>query len=156
MKNSSKNKLGYIVSLLIVVASLVVTILDWTMPLNLFIHPLLNFLLFVFAGLGLYVFVLGFAKKSPAYFFLSAILLDLSFLYVLISYSVEWYICLVCVIVLPVIVMLLSLIVNGNKTEDIALNDNDDYKNYQDRKAEEEAKKSTEEKEELPEIKSFK
>ena len=59
-------------------------------------------------------------------------------------------------IVLPVIVMLLSLIVNGNKTEDIALNDNDDYKNYQERKAEEEAKKLNEEKEELPEIKSFK
>ena len=44
---------------------------------------------------------------------------------------------------------------NGSQTENVALNNSPEYKTYEERKAEEENAK-TEEKEELPEIKSFK
>ncbi|MBE7087489.1 MAG: hypothetical protein E7369_04225 [Clostridiales bacterium] len=156
MGNSKKNRLVYVIALCILVLSLAMTIIDWAVPLNLWIHPLLNFVFFIFCGFGVFSFVLGFIKKSPWYFFLSAGLLALSVLYVLISYKMVWYVTLLIVVCVPAIIALLSLIVNGNKTEDIALNKSDDYKTYEERKAFKEAAEKEEPQEELPEIKSFK
>ena len=51
-----------------------------------------------------------------------------------------------------VVTLIFSLIIAGNKTEDIALNKSSDYKNYKERKL----PKSQSQEEKLPELKSFK
>jgi protein-S-isoprenylcysteine O-methyltransferase Ste14 len=94
---------------------------------------------------------LAFLKKSPWYFFLSAILFGLSALYLLLSLVKPWWISIIVLLVLFGIFAVLSYIRCGNKTEDIALNKSEDYKNYKDRKNED-----LEEKEEIPQLKSFK
>ena len=154
MKRLGKNIHLYITSLCIVLASLVVMILDYAIPLNLWFHPALNFLFCVFTGFGVFCIVLGITKKMPWYFFLSSGQLVLSLIYLLIFYKVEAFIIVISAVVLCVVICLSSLIVCGNKTEEIALNNSDDYKNYKERKAENNAVITEEEK--LPEIKSFK
>ena len=67
-----------------------------------------------------------------------------------------WWVALVILVVTVMIFPVISIIVCGNKTEDIALNKSEDYKNYEQRKAEKEAEEAAKEPEPLPEIKSFK
>lgn len=156
MKKFGKNTLLYVISLCVFVVALVVAIVDFAVPLNLWIHPLLNFLFFIALGFGIMCVALGFMKKSPWYFFLSSVLLAISLVYILISYKVVWYIVLISAVALLLVIMSLSFIIAGNQTEDIALNKSEDYKNYEQRKAEKEQAAAIEEKEELPQIKSFK
>lgn len=156
MKKLGKNTLLYIISICIFVVALVMAIVDFAVPLNLWIHPLLNFLFFIALGFGIMCFALGFIKKSPWYFFLSAMLLAISLVYVLIGFKVVWYIVVISVVALLLVIMSLSFITAGNKTEDIALNKSEDYKNYEQRKAEKEQAVAVQEQEELPQIKSFK
>lgn len=158
MKITKKQLVITLLSILICVVALTFTILDATGTITLWSylwHPAFTFLLFAFAGFGIICIVLGVSKKSPWFYFLSAILLGLALFGILIHY-LAWWICLIAIIVLWIISALLSFISTGNKTESIALNDKPDYKNYKERR--EEKLKAEQEKgeEELPEIKSFK
>ncbi len=143
-------------SILILVISLAVMIADFVVPLNFWTHPILNFLFCVFVGYGLYFIVLGIAKKSAWYLFISDVTLGLAILYALLQYTayLPWWISVIIVIVFMFILAFVSIMVAGYKSEDIAKNKSADYKNYEQRKAE----KSMEEHviEEIPQIKSFK
>lgn len=142
-------------SIVILIASLTVMLLDIFIPLKLWTHPVLNLLFCMFIGFGVLSLTLAIKSKSPWYFFLSAILLGLSIFYVLMQY-VKWWIALIVLVLMLVIVAIVSVIIAGNKTEDIALNKSKDYKDYEQRREEKLAKEKEERPVELPEIKSFK
>lgn len=146
-----QNKIFLIVSLLILVCSLAFLLLNQFTFKDFLVHPILNFLLFNAVCFGVLAIVLAIKGKSPWYFFLSGILFGLSVLYVLLDQVDPWWIALITLFVLFGVFALLSYIVCGNKTEDIALNKSDDYKNYKERE-----KEKVEEKEEIPVLKSFK
>lgn len=146
-----QNKIFLIVSVLILVCSLAFLLLNQFTFKDFLVHPILNFLLFNAVCFGVLDIVLAIKGKSPWYFFLSGILFGLSVLYVLLDQVDPWWIALITLFVLFGVFALLSYIVCGNKTEDIALNKSDDYKNYKER-----GKEKVEEKEEIPVLKSFK
>lgn len=156
MKSKKKLLLG-VSAICILVLSLVFALLDALIPLNIWTHPVLNFLFGIFAGSGIVTLFLAFKNKSPWFFFVSAILLGFALFYVLIQY-VPWWICLIIVFADWGIFAVTSYMVAGNQTENIALNKSPDYKTFEERKAEEQAKAANEEKTEkpLPKIKSFK
>ena len=153
MKTSKRVFLG-VIAIVIVSAALVFALLDALIPLNIWTHPVLNFLFAICAGFGIMALAFGFKKSSPWYFFLSSILLGLAFFYVLMQY-VLWWICLIIVVVVWTIFGIVSFMSAGNQTEDIALNKSPDYKTFEQRKAEK-ANQEPEGKKELPKIKSFK
>ena len=132
-------------------------IVDWAVPLKVWTHPILNFLFGLALGFGIISLTLACIRRSPWYFFLCAILLGLALFYVTVQYVV-WWLCLVIILVLMAVTIITSLMVAGNKTEEIALNKSPDYKSFEQRKAEEKEKEAKEEKQEkpLPQIKSFK
>lgn len=144
-----------VVSILILLAAICVLLCDIFVPLNLWTHPILNFLFCIFVGFGTLSIVLAFGKRSSWYFFIGGILLALSLLYVLCQY-IKFWIALIIVAVLLVIMCVVSFLNGSNKTENIALNERDDYKNYEQRKAEKEAAEKNEQQSQIPEIKSFK
>lgn len=155
MKKLKSRTISAIISVFILLASLTVMLLDIFVPWRFWTHPILNFLFCLFAGFGVLNFVLAIMKKSPAYFFLSALLICPASFYVTMQYII-WWVALVILVVTVMIFPVISIIVCGNKTEDIALNKSEDYKNYEQRKAEKEAEEAAKEPEPLPEIKSFK
>ena len=154
---TKKNLLLGILSICIFVLSLTFAIIDWAVPLKVWTHPILNFLFALCIGFGIMSFALACVKRSPWYFFLSAILIGLAALYVTLQYIV-WWLCLIIIIVFMAVTSITSIMVAGNKTEEIALNKSPDYKTFEQRKAEEKEKEASEEKIEkpLPQIKSFK
>ena len=156
MKSKKSIVLG-ILSVCIIAVALIFTLLDALIPLNVWTHPVLNFLFCICLGFGIMVLSLAFIKQSTWFFFVSAILFGLSFFYVLIQY-IPWWLCLIIVIALWVLFAIMSVMVAGNMTESISLNKSPDYKTFDERKAEEKAKEAETEKPEkpLPEIKSFK
>lgn len=143
-----------IISVAILVCSLVVMLCDLLIPLSFWTHPVLNFLFCMALGFGVMALVVGVKEKAPWQFLVSACLLGLSLFYLLIQY-LEWWVCLIICLVFVIIVSLLSTMRSGNKTEDIALNETKDYKNYQQRR-EEKIEEESKTVEELPQIKSFK
>lgn len=155
MKNNKKRLITGIISIIILLVSLTITLCDALIPLDIWIHPALTFFFCLFVGFGALCLGFGFAKKSVWYFFLSAVLLGLAFAYAMSQY-VEWWIGVIIVGVVWAIFGTLSIISNGNRTEDIALNKSADYKNYEQRKAEKEEAEKNAEPQELPKIKSFK
>ncbi len=157
MKISKKQKIVSVFSILIILISLAVMLCDFLIPLNFWTFPLLNFLFCLFVGFGLLGLGLGFVNRSPWYFFISSTLLGLALFYAIIQYVI-WWICIVIFFVLLAVVAIVSFMTAGNKTEDVALNKSPEYKNYEQRRAEklEAEAKAEQEKEELPEIKSFK
>lgn len=153
---SKKSLVKGLISITILLLSLIFTLIDALVPLKIWTHPILNFLFCNFIGFGIFTLVLGFKKGSVWFFFLSSILLGLAFFYALVQY-VAWWLCLLIVSVVWIIFAILSFMSNGSKTEDISLNKDENYKTFEQRKAEEKEKESSEKtKEELPEIKSFK
>lgn len=154
---SKKNLLSGIVAVCILVLSLVFTLLDALIPLNIWTHPALNFLFCIFLGFGVMTLVFAFKKESAWFFFLSAVLLGLAFFYVLMQY-ILWWIALIVLVVVLVIFAVVSFIVAGSQTENIALNKSSEYKTFEERKAEEIERLKNEENTEkpLPQIKSFK
>jgi hypothetical protein len=148
MKKLSNNVLYGIISLCITLASLVLFVLDWAVPLNIWIHPVLTLLFALFLGFGLFCVILGISKKSSWFMFLSTILLSLALFYVLIQY-ITWWVCLIIVVFYAICSSIMSVIVCGNKTEMV---DTDEIiKN-----GERVAPAVEETKEELPKLKSFK
>ena len=157
MKKIGKNKAFLLVSIAILAVSLVVTLCDALVPLEIWVHPILTFLFCLFVGFGVALVILAFIARSPFYFFLSAGLLGFALFYVLVNYM-EWWIGLIALLVTWGVFACLSFLVNGNRTEDIALNKSENYKDYKTRKAERETAeaKESESQKELPEIKTFK
>lgn len=139
------------ISLCILVLSTAFLLVNEFVFKDFLVHPILNFLVFNALSFGALCIVLAFLKKSPWYFFLSAILFTLFALYLLLVLVDPWWISIIAVFVLFGVFTALSYMRCGNKTEDIALNKSDDYKNYKERE-----KEKVEEKEEIPELKSFK
>ncbi len=142
-----------VISIVILLVSLAVMIIDFAVPtVNIFIHPVLTFLMCLCIGFGILHLCLGVVNKSAFYTFLGAIWLGLAIFYVLIC-LLNWWIALISVVVFWLIMGSLNTIINGNSADDSAMNkDGDDYKTYQERKEE-----VTEENgKEVPELKSFK
>ena len=155
MKKPINSTLNYVVLIIIFLISLTITLCDALISgFDLWVHPILNFLFFVASLLGLFVLVKGVINKSPWQFFLSCGLLSLALLYVLIQYVFIW-LAIVIVVVFASVMALLSLAICGNKTENIALNKDPEYKDYKTRMAEKKAQEDNEDKEEVK-IKFFK
>ena len=154
MKLSKNGIIVSVVSIVILLVSLVLTLLDVFVPLDLWTHPILTFLFCIFSGFGLLCLVLGYSKKTAWYVFLGAILFSLAVLYVLLHYVFVWLAILICVVMVAIL-SVCNLIRSGSKTE-FALNESESYQDYKQRKAEKKALQEQEAKEELPEIKSFK
>ena len=154
---SKKNLFLGVSALTILTLSLVFALLDALVPLNIWTHPVLNFLFALCVGFGIMTLVMAFIKKSAWFFFVSAVLLSIALFYALIHY-ITWWILLIILVVFLAIIAVVSVMTAGNQTEDIAINKSKDYKNYEQRKAEEKEHQKDAEKEEkpLPEIKSFK
>ena len=154
---TKRNLILPVLSICVLTAALAFALIDALVPLDLWTHPLLNFLFCNAVGFGIIAIYLAFTKSAPWYFFVSAVLLGLALLYVLAQYLI-WWICLLIVVVVWAIVGIISFMKAGNQTEDIALNKSPNYKTFEQRKAEEAAKKAEDAKtaKPLPEIKSFK
>lgn len=156
MKLTRKQKIFAVLSIAIVSVALLIMLLDWIIPLKLWVHPLLTFLLVCFAGFGLLSYFIAFIKRSPAFFFLGAFLLGLALVYVLICVGLKWYFSLIALAVLWITTIIIDyLIVGGFKTEFVE-NSSPDYKDYKTRISEKEEVNKNKETEELPKIKSFK
>ncbi len=155
MKISKKQVFIGIISIIIFLSALILCILDWALPLNIYVHPTLTFLLVIFGGFGLMAFIFAVCKKSPWFFFCSALLLGPALLYIIINY-LEWWIAMLSMVVFWIICVVLSVTICGNKTEAVAENASPDYKDYKQRKQEKEEKEAAIEEQPLPEIKSFK
>ncbi len=154
MKITKKQLTISVVSVAILLISLVIMFLDIFVPLNLWTHPALTFLLCMTTCFGVLLLVLGFKDSFAWYCFVGAILLSFAVFYVTVQY-LTWWICLIVVFVLLCVAGILCFVRSGSKTE-FALNNDPEYKNYKKRKAEKEITDANKGPEELPEIKSFK
>ena len=137
MKITKKQLSVAIVSILILVGALTFLLCDLLIPLHLWTHPILNFLLVLFLGFGITCLVLAIFNRQPWYFFISSGLLALSLFYIVVQYIYFW-VALIIAVVFIAIMVIICFIFNGNKTENISLNKRSDYKDYFQRKAEEE------------------
>jgi len=155
MRKPKNQVLLSIISILIITVAIAVMICDWAVPLNIFMHPVLTFFMIVFGGFGILCYALGGVKKSSGFFLAGAFQIGLVIIYVLICVRVYWYIALIVMLSFWTITGIVTFLVCGNKTEEIALNKSSNYKDYKQRNAEQQKDDNTE-KEELPEIKSFK
>ncbi len=152
---TSKNKIVIsVISIAILLLSLTVILLDVLVPLNFWTHPILNFLFSLFLGFGVLALTLGMINKSPWFTFVGAILFGLSAFYALIQY-IFWWLSLVIVFAMWSILAITNFMRCGSKTE-FAINNEQNYKNYEQRNKEKEKAETTKEPEDLPEIKSFK
>ena len=153
---SKTKKIVYtITSSLIVLFALAFCILDWKLKIDFGYHPILSFLFVIFAGFGIVVLVLAFQAKSPWFFFTSAIMVGLSVFYVMFYYTRYW-VAIIVTVGIWALFAILSIVICGNTTENIALNKSPDYKDYKQRRAEKLEAEANKPEEELPEIKSFK
>lgn len=155
----SKQKVAILVSCAVMLLGVVLTVLRWQIEgfLPFFSHPIWALFLVVTLGLGVMYTVFAFLSKTPVNFFIAGICLAAALAYILGEASLDWWLVLIIVVVLLIIVSMLSIFVNDNKTESSALNEQPDYKNYQERNQEREEKEKVEQENTvLPEIKSFK
>ena len=151
----SKRLVLGLVSIAIILISLAIMLMDIFVPLSFWTHPILNFAFCLFVGFGTLTFVLAVKEKSPWYFFLAAFLLGLALFYLLMQY-VKWWVALIVLVCVLSVFGILSVIIAGNKTEDMALNKSSDYKDYKQRREEKLQEENLAPTEELPKIKSFK
>ena len=157
MTAKNSQKIYLIIALISVILSVAFMVVNYLVFPLFLVHPVLNAIALLSLILSITSFVVAIKNKAPVYFMLGGFLLSLVTLYLLLALVIElWWIAVVCTVAVLVVTMLLSYIVAGNKTEDIALNKSPEYKNYEQRKAEKEALEKGKEPEELPEIKSFK
>ena len=120
-------------------------------------HPALNAVALLSLLFAIVSYVKAFSAKAPVYFMLGGILLSLVVLYLLLSLFIKfWWVAILVTAALLMITALVSYIIAGNKTEQIALNKSPEYKNYEERMKEKYEQAEKEDKKELPEIKSFK
>lgn len=146
-----KNLLTAFLSIAIIIISLSFFIVNVVKPLDIWTHPILNFLVLLFLGFGLMFTIKGFLSKSSITILFGSILLSLAIFYITIQY-LAWYVALISSVCYALCISIISNTLYGNKN-DYADNDSLDYKNYLERKTEESNK---EDQEDLPKIKSFK
>ena len=146
-----KNFLTAFLSIAIIIISLTFFIINVVKPLDIWTHPILNFLVLLFLGFGLLFTLKGFFSKSTITILFGSIMLSLSIFYITIQY-LPWYVALISSVCYALCISIISNTLYGNKN-DYADNDSPDYKNYLERKMENVNEK---EKEDLPKIKSFK
>ncbi len=157
MKINKSQLVTSIASIAIFLISLAVMICDFVIPLDLWTHPILTFIFCLSVGFFVLSILLGMVKKSVWYLFLGAICVTFSIIYPF-AHTDFWWIGIIVTIVSWALIAIISYILMGSRTEDIALNKSPEYKNYKQRAAEkQEAEKAEQElQEELPQIKSFK
>ncbi len=154
---NTKKIVNYAVSVGIILISLALTIASALGAFEFGSHAIWLFVLCMTGGFGIFTLVKAFASKSPFSFMLSSILLLIALSYCLIDLvKLQWWLVVICAVILAVLISLTSIFVAGNKTESIALNDKEGYKDYEQRKAEKAIAEEETTPEELPEIKSFK
>ena len=156
MKLTKNQFIVAICSVAILLISLTVLLLDVFVPLNFWTHPVLNFLFMLSIGYGVMCLVIGIVKRSSANLFLSAILLGLALLYAFTNLIGKFWVAIIIDIVVFAIIFIAIFMLGANKTESIALNEAEDYKNYKERQKEKAEEEKNKEEEKLPEIKSFK
>lgn len=156
MKLDKKNTINIVICSIILIVSAILMILAIAIKeFTLFSHPILAFLFSLNVGLVLLNLVNGIIYKSTVCFMLFSATLLYVATYSLIEFAnLIWWAIAIIDVVIVILGVFLSLLVAGNKTEDIALNEKPEYKNYQQRKAERELEESGESVE-LPKIKSF-
>ena len=146
-------------ALFIAVVSAVFAIIDGVKDWGITSHPILTFIFFACAGFSVLLLIAGIIRKYVWHIFCGACLALFVFVYAGFDvFNFKWWITLIIAFVLVIIFVGLSIIIAGRKTEEIALNDHVEYKDYKQRQAEKaEAEKLAEENQEpLPEIKTFK
>lgn len=154
---NTKKIVNYAVSVGIILISLALTIASALGAFEFGSHAGWLFVLCMTGGFGIFALIKAFASKSPFSFMLSSILLLIALSYCLIDLvNLQWWLVVICAVILAVLISLTSIFVAGNKTESIALNDKEGYKDYEQRKAEKAIAEEETTPEELPEIKSFK
>ena len=145
-------------SIFILLISLAFAIINGVQPVDLwgkaqpiiFFTHILDFFFIAFIGFGLMCAILGFAKKSTWFIFVATLLISLSLIYLFLHFAV-WLLIFVVLFVFVAIMIILSLMVCGNKTEK-ALNNEPEYKNYEQRRQEKLEKEQSQPKEDHPEI----
>lgn len=155
----AKKNIGTIIaSCAILVIAAVLMIVRWCVADFKFCsHPLFLFALVISVGFGVLELVLAVKYKSPFRFMLAAVLFAYAVSYSLADFAkMPWWLIMLIAVVVCGLFVGLSYVLCGNRTEEIALNESPDYKNYEQRRAEREAAEKNEEEKELPKIKSFK
>lgn len=163
-KNKNKNGFFSTVSgktligvIFFTVMALLFAILDGTLKWKMTSHPILTFLFLFIAGTGVTFIVTGFTAKFTWYAFIGEVLFAVALLYAMIDvFHAIWWIVLIVVFAAVALLAMVSVLYFGNKAAD-----SDDkkpgYKSYKERQADKDAAaKAKDEKEEIPEIKSFK
>lgn len=146
-----------IFALLITVASVVVSIVDGLNEWEIAVHPILTFLFLMLSGFGLLFLFSGFARRYPWHILIGSVIFFFALLYALIDvFTIKWWIILIVMIAYVFVAFSLTFIISGNKTEDIALNNHVEYKNYKQRREEKLKLEEEQQNVELPEIKSYK
>lgn len=97
-----------------------------------------------------------FIQKNKSYALIGYVCAVFATAFLLIVLSVQWYVVLIMILAAMVIFWLLSVTLFSEKLTLVTDNERPEYKNYEQRKAENEANNANEQEEELPEIKSFK
>lgn len=150
----------YSIALLVIaVSSAVVAIIDGVKGLGITSHPILTFIFIASSGIALLLLIGGIVRKYVWHIFCGAGLFILALFYAgFVVFDFEWWINLIIAIALIFVFVGISVIIVGRKTEEIALNDHVEYKDYKQRQAEKlEAEKLAEnECAPMPEIKTFK
>ncbi len=159
MKITKKQLCLSVFAIAIIVIALTLTLVKALVPLKFWgtgaLYEILFFVFCIAIGFSIMCAYIAFCKKSPWYFFLSATLLGVAVAYA-VSYYLAWWIGAIVVLCLLAIIAIISFITAGSHTEEIALNNDGEYKNYEQRKLEKQEQENLIEEKELPKIKSFK
>jgi hypothetical protein len=149
----------YSIALLVIaVASAVVAIIDGVKGWGISSHPILTFIFILCAGISLLLLIGGIVRKYVWHIFCGAGLFILALFYAGFDvFKFDWWINLIIAFALIFVFVGISVIIAGKKTEEIALNDHVEYKDYKQRQAEKlEAEKLAEsEQGPMPELKTF-
>lgn len=125
---------------------------------NFYTYPsLFSFALF-FSLFGVSYLVITILKKDAISYYASALSIVVGLVLFLITAKVNAWIIIAVAVVLLIVAFLLGMVFSAEKLTApmIAKNETDDYKNYEERRAEAEKNKAEKPEEELPEIKSYK
>lgn len=138
-------------------AALTLAIIDGIEEYAITSHPVLTFFFILVAGIAVSLLLSFLAFRNTWHGFLGFIVAFFALLYAFIDViKLEWWIILISMIAYIFVASAVVILFNGNKTEDLALNEHKEYKNYKERQAEKEALEAEQSVEPLPEIKTFK
>ncbi len=154
-----KRTLMLVATIISLATAVIFAILDGNKDWEIAVHPILTFFLLLFTGISLTFLVNGLVSKYSWHTFCGGGLFFICLVYALIDvFSLKWWIIVITSVSFVIILFALSVFTAGNKTEDIALNNHTEYKDYKTRYAEkEEQDRINEENQgEMPTIKSFK